>query len=353
VLNLDRSRNDTAVALDAMRATAAQMVCVGHAMVYFQVKPEWLPKLPNIGVLVFFILSGFLITGTLVQKSQQGDYGFGRYFVDRFARIYSGLLPSLVFIVAVDGVTILLTREQTIARYYNLPTLLANLGMLEGYRGIFDRSYLQWPVFGSASPLWTLGIEWHIYMFVGAAFFVLKARSRWWPLLIPVACFFGQTPIHYLSGALSAGGPGSGLFSLWLAGAALYLLFSRYVPPVSFSLAAFFAAAVVYARLLKPGDEYDFATYPALITMFAAVVALSQRTNWLRNVSLPKMVADYSFTLYLTHHTLIVAIVTIYPAAAGWLWLLATVAACNAVAWSIAWCFETRHKKFAAWLIAR
>jgi hypothetical protein len=35
----------------------------------------------------------------LVQKSQKPDYDFGRYFVDRFARIYSGLLPALAFIV--------------------------------------------------------------------------------------------------------------------------------------------------------------------------------------------------------------------------------------------------------------
>jgi hypothetical protein len=50
----------------------------------------------------------------------------------RFARIYSGLIPALVFVIVVDWITLRLTSEPTIARSYNLKTLVANLGMLEG-----------------------------------------------------------------------------------------------------------------------------------------------------------------------------------------------------------------------------
>jgi peptidoglycan/LPS O-acetylase OafA/YrhL len=47
-------------------------------------------------VLIFFAMSGFLITATLLHNSAKPDYGFARYFIDRFAHIYSGLLPALV-----------------------------------------------------------------------------------------------------------------------------------------------------------------------------------------------------------------------------------------------------------------
>jgi hypothetical protein len=37
---LQRERNDTSALLDLIRAIAAQMVCVGHAMIYFHGKPN-------------------------------------------------------------------------------------------------------------------------------------------------------------------------------------------------------------------------------------------------------------------------------------------------------------------------
>jgi peptidoglycan/LPS O-acetylase OafA/YrhL len=133
--SLDRTKNDTSATLDLMRAVAAQMVCVGHAISFFV--PPWrspaMPLIQNIGVLLFFILSGFLITYTLIERSKNPAYGFWQFFIERFARIYSGLIPALIFVAAVDAITVHFTGELTIARSYNLKTFGANLLMLEGY----------------------------------------------------------------------------------------------------------------------------------------------------------------------------------------------------------------------------
>jgi peptidoglycan/LPS O-acetylase OafA/YrhL len=103
MINLDPKENDTSLTLDLLRAVAAQMVCVGHAIIFFVSgsRPQWLPVMQNIGVLIFFLISGFVIAATLSRRSGDPDYGFLRFFVDRFARIYSGLLPALVLILAV------------------------------------------------------------------------------------------------------------------------------------------------------------------------------------------------------------------------------------------------------------
>jgi len=276
--------NDTSVTLDALRAAAAQMVCIGHGLVFFGVgsaaRPPHLPWMQNVGVLLFFLMSGFLITATLVRKSSDPDYTFARYFVDRFSRIYSGLVPALAFVVVIDGLTIWLTSEPPILQYYDLKTLLASLAMLPGYRGVFP-NVLQWSTFGSASPLWTLGIEWHIYMFVGALFFVAKRRGRWLLLLLPLA-FFGQTPLHYLAGSFQKDGVGTGLFSLWMAGAGTFLLLNRFAIPPILSVASIVMGLGAYCFMVAPGREYVMSTYPALALAFAGLIALSQQTTMIR-----------------------------------------------------------------------
>ena len=49
----------------------------------------------NIAVLIFFILSGFLITySTLRKKTFARNYSIFNYFIDRFTRIYVAFIPA-------------------------------------------------------------------------------------------------------------------------------------------------------------------------------------------------------------------------------------------------------------------
>jgi len=348
MLTFNAAKNDTSIALDLLRAVAAQMVCVGHAMAFFYVgdwlKPPFAPWMQNIGVLLFFVMSGFLITATLFRNSENPEYGFGRYFIDRFARIYSGLLPALFFVAVVDW----LVAAPEIAPYTTLNILLANVAMLENYRGVFEND-LRWPAFGSASPLWTLAIEWHIYMFVGAAFFIAKLRGKWL-LLIPLALFFCQVPYHYLVRAFQDDGVGYGLSYLWLGGGALYLVLSRYCPPRWVSGLALCGSILAYALMVQPGKEYDIVTYPALIIFVGSIVAVTQRMKIMaRFGGAIKIAADYSFTLYLIHYTVMYSAKTVFNGD-GIAWFLFAVVTSNVIAFLIAVPFEMKHKQFAQWL---
>jgi peptidoglycan/LPS O-acetylase OafA/YrhL len=348
MLTFNPTKNDTSIALDLLRAVAAQMVCVGHALVFFSVgerlKPPFVPWMQNIGVLLFFVMSGFLITATLLRNSENPEYGFDRYFIDRFARIYSGLLPALLFVAVVDW----LVAAPEIAPYATLKTWLANVAMLEYYSGVSENN-LRWSAFGTASPLWTLAIEWHIYMFVGAAFFIAKLRGKW-PWLIPLALFFGQVPYHYLVGALQADGVGYGLSYLWLGGGALYLALSRYCPPRWVSSLALCCSILAYALMVQPGKEYDVATYPALITFVGSIVALTQKTKVMpRFGNAIGIAAGCSFTLYLIHYTVMYSAKSVFHGD-GLAWFLFAVATSNAIAFLIAVPCEMKHKQFAQWL---
>jgi len=330
------------------------MVCVGHAVGYFmgQWRPASWPLMQNVGVLLFFVISGFLITYTLFERSKNPSYDFWQFFIERFARIYSGLIPALALIVLIDGITIYLTGEPTIVRYFTVKTLLANLLMLEGYRGAFPDS-LQWSAFGSASPLWTLGIEWHIYIFVGVVFFMFK-RPRSILFLLPLALFFGQTPVYFLFGSFEPDGVGRGLFLLWIGGAFVYFAVRTIELSRIVSIVLIAVPATVFVWLEKPGEEYRLAPYPFLVLTFFGLVSLTQSTSAMvtaRFRSIIGFAADYSFSLYLAHHTIMVAIWLIYPYR-GLTVFIVVIVTSNIAAMLLAEIGEKHHRKVAGILKA-
>lgn len=342
---LDRGKNDTSPALDLLRALAAQAVCVGHAINFF--KSDWmppsLPLMQNLGVLVFFVLSGFLIAHTLQRKAADPGYGFFQYAAERFARIYSGLIPSLAFVMLCDSI---------IGQRDSFLSLLANLLMNEGYRGIFPNALPREP-FGSAHQLWTLAIEWHIYLFFGAAFFLFKRRGRI-ALLVPILLFYAQTSLHYLWGAYQVDGVGRGLFSLWLGGAASYLLISRLQIRRE---AAMLLAIATFSILLTQtgrGEEYSFFVYALLLVAFVGLISWSQRSHGISHVTSQRIrfFADYSFTLYLTHHSLMVLMKAFYPEA-GAVGLVVAVIASNFAAILLAEIGEKQHRRILSALLTR
>jgi peptidoglycan/LPS O-acetylase OafA/YrhL len=349
MLSLDRSKNDTSVALDFLRAVAAQMVCVGHGISFFasQWRPTQLPLMQNVGVLLFFLISGFLITYTLIERSKNPSYGFWRFCIERFARIYSGLIPALALIVIVDAVTIHLTNDSGISRYFTLKTMIANIFMLEGYRGNFT-NYLQWSTLGSASPWWTLAIEWHIYIFVASLFFMV-ARPKSILFLIPIALFFGQTPTHFLFGSFQADGVGRGLFALWLGGMLVYFAVRSSVVGILPSAAIGLCGAVGFMTLTHTGAEYNMRGYPFLVAIFFGLVSATQSQHLLTSPRIGKSIsflADYSFSLYLVHHTIMYAMWVISPARGIMVFSIAIIVS-NLAAIGLAEIGEKHHRKIA------
>jgi peptidoglycan/LPS O-acetylase OafA/YrhL len=112
---VDLRATQASALLDLIRLSAAQAVCVGHAISFFGVaktfQPPNFPWIQNVAVQVFFVLSGFVIAFTLVERGRDENYGFRQYLADRFARIYSAYVPSLVAIAAIDSAV------QTYGRY--------------------------------------------------------------------------------------------------------------------------------------------------------------------------------------------------------------------------------------------
>jgi len=135
-----------------------------------------------------------------------------------------------------------------------------------------------------------------------ASLFFMAVRPRSIPFLVPIAIFFGPTPIHFLFGAFQPDGVGKGLFTLWLGGSLVYLAMRssvmKFVPAVAISVCGAFGFTI----FAHAGAEYELRLYPLLIAVFFGLVAATQSTHVLSSPKLGKSIgffADYSFSLYL------------------------------------------------------
>jgi peptidoglycan/LPS O-acetylase OafA/YrhL len=292
MVSLDKSKNDTSLALDLLRAVAAQMVCVGHAINFSKcghtLAPVW-------GVLIFFILSGFVIAYTLDSKSRGENYNLVEFGVERFARIYSVYAPALLLIAVADW---------AVAGLFNYKALLGNLLMLQNVPNSGFTTY------GTAGQLTSIAVEFHIYFFAGAAFFLLQGKQR--ALCVAVLILFTKMPLAYTMNITETD---RSLFVLWLAGFALYFVLRsadlRGLAP--WLLLATAAAAYRGNQFFQP-NPYDLANYPIIVMVFTCFLAATQSTNVLaRFRHVIRFFAGYSLSLFLIHLTIITHITKRWP----------------------------------------
>jgi len=338
---LDNSKNDTSVTLDLLRAIAAQMVCVGHAFNFSS--GQTITQIPVIGVLFFFVLSGFVIAHTLVTKSANPSYGLIEFGIERFARIYSAFLPAILIIGLTDY-----AMRQLGSPLPGDPadwrTFLGNLTMRQGLPNAWGVS-----TFGSAGHLTSVAVEFHIYFFVGALFFL--ARGRNWILCVAIALAFSAMPLGYLK---SIPGSDHTLFALWLAGFGAYFIAQRFqVLPITASLAATACIGLAWYWVShRTPNDYDLSNYPPLALAFFSLVIFSQQTNALaarkRMTEIIRFAADYSFSLFLIHLTIVKVVCVISGSLT--VRIVGSVLLANLLAVVFALCFERHYRRISGFL---
>ena len=140
--------------IDVLRGCAVLMVVVFHGMAYQAPRVEWGSRILNalygvtawgwLGVNLFFVISGFLITGILDDTALRPDY-YKRFYVRRALRI----LPAYVAVLGLAWMTGFVTPN-----YIGICLLfLANMP------GLFLRhGYLFY------GPFWSLAVEEQFYL---------------------------------------------------------------------------------------------------------------------------------------------------------------------------------------------
>ncbi len=199
------------VYLDFVRFSAASAVVVTHLIQYGLIPVAWLGFVPDLGreaVIVFFVLSGYLIAYISAEKYPSIE----SYFVSRATRLYSVALPILLLAFCVDTIGMAFFDGsyshpyQYEKFYFYIPFHLLFLGEIWT---IAERPF-------SADPYWSLSFEAWYYVWFATLFYL----SGWRRIIFfcVVAAIIGYQ--HWL------------LFPIWLSGVCLYYLKDRWRPTV-------------------------------------------------------------------------------------------------------------------------
>ena len=306
--------------LDLLRGVAIGLVMLRHAF------PEPFAGAGVVGVVMFFALSGYLITGLLLDElDRTGRVDLGRFYRRRARR----LGPALVVLVA--GVVVVTLALDPI-----------------GDRGELGKTVLvalTWTgnlPFGHASDatfhLWTLATEEQFYLVWPAVLALAFARGRVGVALVAVAagCLLAcVATLVWLAGSpdLAYALPTSWAVC-FVIGAATRVhqdrlaLLPAYAVPVA--LAGLAALSVIPLR----GHALTYLAGGPAIATLTAVLLLSWRTRtavttpalralvWLGTVSYAAYLWNYPLTLWLRPHTElagpVAAALTLLVAAASW-----------------------------------
>lgn len=139
--------------IDGLRAVAVLAVVAFHAF------PGWAAG-GFIGVDIFFVISGFLISTIIFESLEKGTFSFAAFYARRIRRIF----PALILVLAacsVFGWLVLLTGElNQLGRHIAAGAGFASNFVLWNEAGYFDTSVSTKPLL----HLWSLGIEEQFYI---------------------------------------------------------------------------------------------------------------------------------------------------------------------------------------------
>ncbi|MEP9382141.1 acyltransferase family protein [Nocardioides sp. KR10-350] len=303
-----RRLRERVAALDGLRGLAVLGVIGFHTF------PDQLPG-GFVGVDVFFVLSGFLITGGLLRRDGRG--AIGRFWLRRARR----LLPALVAMVLACGLGVLLVGGDPGVGFGG--QLAAAAGFVTNWHLVATGS----SYFSEASPpvlqhLWSLAVEEQFYVVWPLALLALSAVVRRWGLRPVVAVVAALAAASVVAAGLFAAagetgrayyGTDSHAFGL-LAGAVLALARER--NPVPRGRRPDLAGAIgllglLLACLVLTGDRPT--TYavglPAVVGLTVLVVACVTRGGPLAralSVAPLRRIGLVSYGLYLWHWPVLV-----------------------------------------------
>lgn len=142
--------------IDGLRAVAVLAVVLNH------LSPSLVPG-GYIGVDVFFVISGYLITSIICREMAEGQFTFSRFYERRARRIFPALFAVLA-VTLVAGYFLLLPSDYTSALRATLGTLFFSSNIVFS-RDMAEGYFAQNAKLNPLLHTWSLAVEEQFYVF--------------------------------------------------------------------------------------------------------------------------------------------------------------------------------------------
>lgn len=367
------------VILDLVRGLAAFLVLIDHIHhLYFGFEPQPLPGgsqpfgawfffvLTSAGmqaVVIFFVLSGYLISGSVFRALERNEFTWRWYLTHRLVRLWLVLLPALLIGALWDSGTVAWQAHTGLHGWFS-ELRLTDPGHNLTWRGLFGNMFflqtIRTSIFGSNRPLWSLAFEFWYYLLFPFALFAIRKGTPLRLRILYIALFV-------LTAAIAEHNV-IALFPVWLLGT----LLSRLTPPrVNAPWRA--AAAVLYtpmifACVLWPFHSHlfkmDYALGLATLGFFWVMLSAQNKVpepswrdarSW--RVAISRLLGGFSYSLYLVHYPVIFFLAHLlapslpWPLDASHLFRMALIAlAALAYAWLISLLTERHNDAVRHWV---
>lgn len=306
------------VLLDIARWLAALLVMVGHLRDIIFTSYEnvihcnqivrffyFITGFSHYAVIIFFVLSGLLVGGSVLRQYHDNNFRWGSYLVKRVTRIYIVFIFALFFGATFDLLG--LNSYNQLGLYDNSHNLefhsvLTELNIGQSLNpsvflgNIFMLQTIKVPVLGSNGPLWSLANEFWYYILFPIILSFLKSDSLHKKFFFLV---IGGTLLFLLPANILV------YFGIWILGALLRVV---KLPACSNPYWSFFLLLLCLALIrvfCKDAVVFDFVlafVFCFFLSSFYLFEKKQINTKKLSNhAEIHRFLANFSYSLYATH----------------------------------------------------
>ena len=321
--------SESSLHLDLVRGIAALLVMTSHFRLWFYVPYEELlshkrlivacfywatsGEIAHECVMVFFVLSGYLVGGSVLRAMNENRWSWKDYLLRRGTRLYTVLFPALILTFVLDKIctysshyreTLQSVGRLSAIRSHGLSAFIGNLTFLQG---VFVQPY------GSNGALWSLSYEfWYYIAFPCLAIMLLRRSSITARLLAAGSLAF----VLFLVGETIA------IYGfVWLMGVAVH-----FVPPLESPrrifrftiIAGSFMGLCVYTSIEKSGrlgpEKWHLLDVILSLCVFIMIYGLLGPSRPIVNryyKTVVRHLSSSSYTIYLTHGPFLVVLVAL------------------------------------------
>jgi peptidoglycan/LPS O-acetylase OafA/YrhL len=302
--------------LDTIRGLAAFAVFFSHVRHVFYIDYHELDQktlansivygVTNLGheaVIVFFVLSGFLIGASVLRLECQGRWSWSNYLINRISRLHVVLVPALLLGLIWDQSGMRLTSEASLYTGHAVSSVLnASIRSRESVTvflgNLFCLQTVLVPTFGSNSPLWSLANEFWYYMLFPFVVFACVPWTRIGSRIVSMIVI--AILLYALGSSISA------YFPIWLMGVLANLVPRQSPKHESLMMAGSALVLLVTLAFLSTGRVSGSGPDLFLGLSCASFIhATVQDRRQIRIKStyaqISRQMASCSYTLYLVH----------------------------------------------------